>query len=150
MVLDQGGKEIDLLLRQVELFPEYRLKMLRLLRCSVPKEVMEPLVLYFSSLTLLDLSESHLPKEGFDILGRALQGNSRLKKLNLTAVTVEGRGGIEKKLWGLIEAIQGSSNRTLRRVSVGQVEEELELCLLDLFSERTLKNREGIMKITLR
>lgn len=80
-VLDQGGKEIGLLLRQVESFPEYRLKMLQLWRCSVPKEVMEPLVLYFSSLTLLDLSESYLPKEGFDILGRALQGNSRLKKL---------------------------------------------------------------------
>jgi hypothetical protein len=65
-------------------------------------------------------------------------------------VTIEGRGGIEKKLWGLIEAIQGSSNRTLRLVSVGQVEEELELSLLDLFSERALKNRESIMKITLR
>jgi hypothetical protein len=148
-VSNLGGKEIDSLLRQVESFPEYRLEKLWLLGCSFPKEVLKTLVLHFSSLLLLDLSASSLPKEGFEILGRALQRDSRLKNLDLTAVTMEGGGGIEKKLWGLIEAIEGSSNRTLCQVSTGRVDEELELCLFDLFSERALENRESIMNITL-
>jgi hypothetical protein len=148
VLLNLGAMEIDSLLRKVE-SRKCRLVYLRIVSCCITKEVMEGLILHFSSLTHLDLYASTLPKEGFEILGRALQGDSQIKKLDFTAIRMEERGGIEKGLWGLIKDIKESANQTLCWINTGQVEEKMEKSIKELFLEEALEARKCKSKVVL-